>query len=200
MTPTASAEPASLEAAGDSATSAYPLPDTGGSQALAGAALDSLTEDQVAVVAERGRVERWPDGALIMEEGMGGPRMVVLLEGTVEILKRDGTGITRQITQVGPGGVLGEVALLCDVPRSATVQAAGPIKAFAMDRAVFRELLGDDDAVAARVGLALARVLAARLIRLDARVADLLGQVEGKEPLEEFTRFRHELFTRWECT
>src|SRR5690606_37568487 len=82
---------------------------------LAATALCSdLTPDEVARIVEAGRVETWPEGSVIMEEGSTGPRLVILLEGRVRIRKRDESQRGKLIAEVGPGAILGEMSLLRD--------------------------------------------------------------------------------------
>lgn len=157
-----------------------------------------LSRQELVRVAEAGRVERWPEGGVVMEEGAAGPRVVVLLDGVVEVLKRDDRGDERVIAEVGPGGVLGEMGLLSDHPRSATVRAKSPLRLFAMDRATYLEMVEDGDPAALRMGLALARVLAGRVESLNDRVVDLLERVPDEEPVQQFAAYRNRLFTRWD--
>lgn len=144
-----------------------------------------LSADEIARVVEAGRVENWPEGSVIMEEGSTGPRLVILLEGTVRIRKRDESQRGQLIAEVGAGAVLGEMSLLRDAPRSASVYAATPLRLFAMDRRNFEEMVADGDPAALKVGLAIARVLARRVEELNTRVVELLAQGESRPPLHE---------------
>jgi CRP/FNR family cyclic AMP-dependent transcriptional regulator len=57
-------------------------------------------------------------GQVIFEEGKPGSVMYVILDGEVEILKGESL-----ITTIGPGGIIGEMALIDAGPRSATARA-----------------------------------------------------------------------------
>jgi CRP/FNR family transcriptional regulator, cyclic AMP receptor protein len=57
-------------------------------------------------------------GQVIFEEGKSGSVMYVILDGEVEILKGESL-----ITTIGPGGIIGEMALIDAGPRSATARA-----------------------------------------------------------------------------
>ena len=77
------------------------------------------------------RVEAEP-GELIIREGDRGDRFYVIESGSVEVTK-DG----RQVASLGPGDFVGEIALLRDVPRTATVTATSATVLQALDRAHF---------------------------------------------------------------
>ncbi len=157
-----------------------------------------LTEGELSRIVEVGRVEYWQEGSLVLEEGSYGPRMMVLLNGTVEILRRDPSGVQRQITELGPGEILGEMSLLLDMPRTATVRAITELRVFAMDRAAFQQLVDSGDPAVLKFGLQLSKVMAIRLMRLNDRVVDLLMATEGAGPLrEKFSQARQEIFNLW---
>lgn len=169
-------------------------------QALRGVRLfESLSDEELRRLVEVGRVEYWREGAPILEEGAYGPRMMTILDGRVEVLRRDESGIQRRITELGAGEILGEMSLLLDLPRTATVRALEPLRAFAMDRAAFNERVEAGDTAVLKLGLQISRVLARRLIHLNDRMVELLAGSEAARPLRErFGEARQEIFTLWD--
>lgn len=90
-------------------------------------------------------------GKELMRQGAPGREFFVLLEGTVDVA-RDG----KRIATLGAGDFFGELALVSDTPRTASVTATTPIRALVVNGRDFRRLLHDEPAVAAKVMEAMA--------------------------------------------
>jgi MFS family permease len=102
---------------------------------------------------------RFVAGEILMRAGDPGDRFILIETGTVEV-EQDGA----TIRSIGPGGSVGEIALLRGVPRTATVRAATDVRAFALESASFiAAVTGDRDAA----GFA-DRVVDARLANAEA--------------------------------
>jgi CRP-like cAMP-binding protein len=95
---------------------------------LAPAELDVLLPRLVAVAVAAGEV--------VIRQGEVGDRFYVVRSGQVRV-ERDG----EELARLGPGEAFGEIALLLDVLRTATVTAAEPSELLALDAADFRDVL-----------------------------------------------------------
>lgn len=86
------------------------------------------------------------EGKVLTRQGAPGREFFVLLEGTVEVV-RDG----KRISTLAGGDFFGELALISNIPRTATVTATSPIRALVVVGRDFRRLLSEDTGIAAKV-------------------------------------------------
>ena len=92
-----------------------------------------LPGPQLEAVARRGTWLTYPSRTVVIAEGDPGDRYYVLASGTVAV--EQGGRILRELREPGDG--FGEIALLRDVPRTATVTTMSEVALFAIDRAPF---------------------------------------------------------------
>ena len=83
------------------------------------------------------------DGDVIVQQGDPGDEFYIIEEGTAIVLQRRSADEPQiEVGRLGPSDYFGEIALLLDRPRAATVVAKGPLKCVKLDRARFERLLG----------------------------------------------------------
>jgi CRP/FNR family cyclic AMP-dependent transcriptional regulator len=104
--------------------------------------------EQIAMVADE--LDFRP-GKTLIREGAPGREFFVLIDGTVEV-SRDG----RAIDTAGPGDFFGEMALLTDEPRNATVTTTSDVDALILTARNFRTLVEHNPLIALKVMRAVA--------------------------------------------
>ena len=107
------------------------------------------------------RVDR-PAGQVLTSEGKSGNEFFIVLEGDVEVRQGD-----RVIATRGPGDYLGEIALLDDRPRTATVVATTPVSVEVLSRREFMSLLAEAPELSEQIMATVAQ----RLADLEAQAA-----------------------------
>src|SRR5262245_61379865 len=80
-------------------------------------------------LAYRSEMRRFAAGAFLMEEGAAGDEVFVLLDGRVHVRAALSENEERAVGIRGPGELVGEMALLDDLPRSASVTAESEVRA-----------------------------------------------------------------------
>jgi MFS family permease len=83
-------------------------------------------------VAAQLRPVSYDVGAWLIREGEPGQEFLIVDEGDIEVSQGG-----RVLRMLGPGAAVGEIALLHDIPRTASVRAIGPVRAFSLSREDF---------------------------------------------------------------
>ena len=109
-------------------------------------------------------------GAVILPEGEQFGRLFVLIEGEVEVIRE-----RTQVTHVDePGSIFGEMAVLLDMPHTATVKALSTVRAYEVpDALTFLDSRPE-------FSLHIATMLARRLYYTTSYLVDLHQQAAGK--------------------
>jgi CRP/FNR family cyclic AMP-dependent transcriptional regulator len=114
-----------------------------------------LSKRQLAQIAQIADEIDLREGKEMTTQGARGREFFVLLEGDADV-KKDG----RRINTLKGGDFFGEIALVSDVPRTATVIASSPVRALVITDRSFKRLMRDMPDIQARVLSALAERLA----------------------------------------
>ncbi len=91
------------------------------------------------------RREVYGEGAAVLVQGEPGDRFCFLREGECRVEAEEAAGIVHDVAHLSTGSFFGEVALLEDRPRNATVRAAGDVSVLTLDRPTFEALVAELD-------------------------------------------------------
>jgi CRP-like cAMP-binding protein len=97
---------------------------------------------------------------ILFHQGEMGDAAYVIIEGEVDILV-DGDDGPMLISKRGKNDVIGEIAIFCDVPRTATVRASSEVVTLRITKDVFMQIVNGHPAVAVEI----IRILADRLAK-----------------------------------
>jgi CRP/FNR family transcriptional regulator, cyclic AMP receptor protein len=137
-------------------------------------------EDRDAVTAAAGR-RRFGRGAALVHQGTAAEEVLILVSGRVKVSSGTREGKEIILRFCGPGDVIGEMAVIEGVSRSATVEAIEPVEAIALPAERFRGLIRTRPAVA----LALLRAMSRRFRDADRKRVEFgashaLGRVASR--------------------
>ena len=107
-----------------------------------------LDPADLALIAAAAREESFAPGATIFREGDQADRLYIILDGTVEVWKDYGEEQRDRIASHGIGHLFGEMAVVDDLPRSATVIALGAVRLLSVGRDDFRGIVASNGAIA----------------------------------------------------
>jgi len=109
-------------------------------------------------------------GQALCRQGEPGDCAYIILSGQAAVTIDTDNG-PLQVAEVGANEIVGEIAILIDVPRTATVAATSDVSTLRITKDLFFRLIRDFP----EIGIQVMRVLATRLERLTARVRGLGG-------------------------
>src|SRR5437867_2901352 len=109
-------------------------------------ALRDLTAAERHSIVSLGREVSFAAGERIIEEGAAGTCFFVIVEGKVEVLKRG-----RPVAELGPGAILGEMALFNQDLRTSEARCRERCSLLSIPTAEFAQLVLQQDPVAVKV-------------------------------------------------
>ncbi len=121
--------------------------------------LKGLQSSQVQAVAALAEVTSHDGGVTIVRQFAQDADVMILLEGKARINTFSGD----LIAEAGPGSVIGEMSLIDDQPRSATVVTMGQTKVARIKSKLLWALMEEEPGIAKVLLLNISRILAARL-------------------------------------
>ena len=104
---------------------------------------EELSKKELERLAKSFRESRFTAGETIASEGTRGVGFFIIGEGTVQYSVRD-----EEVGQGGPGDYFGEIALIDDGPRTATVKAGSDVVAYGLASWEFQPLVEENAALA----------------------------------------------------
>ena len=100
---------------------------------------------EMATVASKFQLERFLTGERIIQQGEIGDKFYIIQDGEAEVIVKDedeDEDEDDKVRTLRPGEYFGEIALLQNIPRTASVQASGPLIIFSLAKPDFLDALG----------------------------------------------------------
>ena len=128
-----------------------------------------LQGDEYREVLSICHVSRFEEGEIVFEEGDASFQMYVILSGTVTVRGKSNHSVTLQ-----PGEILGEIGLVCNVKRTASVVANEDVILLEIHKEDFDLMQGRFPHISAVVMRSIATTLAQRLLKATGHDAEFL--------------------------
>ena len=106
-----------------------------------------LSDELIDTVCEESEQQELKAGQVIIQEGTNSEEMYVLVSGELIVTKRGAAEKEVTLARIGPGEVVGEIALLDQAPRTATVKTDTDSVVIRVPAKAFEALLGDSRVV-----------------------------------------------------
>ena len=100
-----------------------------------------LTDEQISELANQSREVQFRKNAILMTEGDAGESMYVIASGLVKVFVSDEDGKELVLYEQGEGAVIGDIALLDDEPRSASVATLENTTAIMINKSDFLRIM-----------------------------------------------------------
>lgn len=105
--------------------------------------LDNLDQWERLTVADALEPVRFEDGEVVVKQGEPGEDFFIITEGTAKVLQQPTESMEPvEVGKLRPSDYFGEISLLLDRPRAATVVAQGPLRCVKLDRKRFERVMG----------------------------------------------------------
>jgi len=148
------------------------------------ALLENFSTGEVRLLAHFMDAYKAPAGTEIIREGEPGDFMLMLIEGKVDVVKRDKKGTPQQIATVDAGKTLGEMSMIDGEARFATCVAMEPVVLAVLDRESLARIIVEQPMLGSKILMELVLMLSQRLRSTSQRLMGLLdGQPERAETI-----------------
>ena len=141
--------------------------------------LRSLPSGAVQKLLNAAAVRHCAGGEIIFQEGERGDSMLLIVSGWALLTHATPSGRQVELGRVGPGDVLGEMALIEPGPRSATATVLTPMVVYELHVTDFDSMIDDGDEIALQLLRRMGTVLGARLRAVDRRIQSEFLSAKG---------------------
>jgi CRP-like cAMP-binding protein len=143
--------------------------------------LENFSGAEVRLLAHFMVVYKAEPGVEVIREGDGGDFMLMVVEGKVEVVKRDRWNTPQLLAVVEPGKTLGEMSMIDGEARFATcVAAEQPVLIAVLDRESLARIIVEQPLLGAKILMELVLMLSQRLRSTSQKLLGLLDEQSQK--------------------
>ena len=138
--------------------------------------LENFSHAEVRLLSHFMEVYMCGPGAEIIREGEGGDFMLMIIEGRVEVMKRDRWNTQQVIAVVDAGKTLGEMSMIDGEPRFATCIADQPTMIAVLNRENLARIIVEQPMLGAKILMEFVLMLSQRLRATSSRLVGVLDE------------------------
>lgn len=140
---------------------------------------DELSPNELSIVADYMNFFEFEKGKVLFREGDPGDYVCFVVEGAIDILKLSATGQKAVIATLTRGSTLGEMSIIDNIARSATVKARKNSTLVLLSRKGFNTILDKHPKVGIKILKGIARLLSLNMRRTSSHLADYIIPAES---------------------
>ena len=129
--------------------------------------LAGMKPDKLKLLAYLSELVIYREGDVVFRQGEPGEQAYLIYEGTARVVRESADGPV-QINELGPFELFGELAIVGDTNRTATVVAGSELKVLCLSKEVFLRLLHQNP----EAGIKIMKILVNRLLRAEHKLYD----------------------------
>lgn len=139
---------------------------------------DSLQGEELTIVARHVLPFKLGKNTYLFKEGEKGDYICFVLKGNVNVYKTSSSGRSMQIATLPRGSTIGEMALIDETSRSATVKAPEDVSLLILSRKGFDEILENHPGTGIKILKGIARLMSLNMRRTSSLLADCVMKLK----------------------
>jgi CRP-like cAMP-binding protein len=136
---------------------------------------NDLSPLELSLTAEYMNFFELENGKVLFREGDSGDYICFVVDGALEVLKQSATGQSAVIATLSRGSTIGEMSIIDNISRSATVKAIRPTILLVLSRNGFNTILDKHPKVGIKILKGIARLLSLNMRRTSGHLADYIA-------------------------
>ena len=158
--------------------------------------LGDFSDTELADLFANATEQRLSPGSLLCREGEQNGHLYFLVSGEVEVTKKGPDGHAHVLARLSDGTLLGELSWVMGTPCAASLEARQETLVVRLDGATLTQQLEERSPGAFKLGVALLRLLAGRLIRMNDEFLKIQTKPVGHQK-SEIERLRERILHDW---
>lgn len=160
--------------------------------------LSAFTDEELADLFVNAAEQTFPAGSFLCKEGERDGHLYFLVQGEVAVSKRGAEGAAHVLAHLSDGTLLGELSWIMGSPCTANIEVQQEALVIQLNGETLTRQLQSRSPGAFKLGIALLRLLAGRLLRMNDQFLALQTQTNGNGRKKgEIERLRERMLHDW---